>query len=67
MHMNQKIRQYAQERKVKLWQVAEKLGIHDSKFSRQLRHELSTRETDRIITIIDELANEKTEGGGGND
>lgn len=64
--MNQKIRQYAQERKVRLWQVAERLGMHDSKFSRQLRHELSATETEKIITIIDKLANEKTDGGDGN-
>lgn len=57
--MNQKIREYAQKKKVKLWQVAEKMGIHDSKLSKKLRHELPERETDIIMTIIDDLANEK--------
>mgnify|MGYP003289773423 CR=1 FL=1 len=62
--MNQKIREYAQERKVKLWQIAEKLGLQDSNFSRKLRHELSEQETDAIMAIIDELAASYKGGGG---
>lgn len=57
--MNQKIREYAQKKKVKLWQVAEKMGVHDSKLSKKLRHELPEKETEIIMTIIDELAHEK--------
>lgn len=61
--MNQKIRKYAQDRKVKLWQIAERLGLQDSNFSRKLRHELSEQETDAIMAIIDELAASYKEGG----
>lgn len=57
--MNEKIRKYAQKKKVKLWQVAEKMEIHDSMLSKKLRHELPEKETDRIMTIINDLANEK--------
>lgn len=55
--MNEKIRIHAQKSKVKLWQVAEIMGIHDSKLSKMLRHELPKMETEKILTIIDDLAN----------
>lgn len=60
--MNQKIRKYAQDKKVRLWQIAEKMGLQDSNFSRKLRHELSKQKTDTIITIIDEIANNNGKG-----
>lgn len=44
---------------VKLWQVAERLGINDGNLSRKLRRELPQEEQERILTIIQELA-----GGG---
>lgn len=61
--MNEKIRKHAQNRKVKLWQIAERLGLQDSNFSRKLRHELPEQETDAIMAIIDELAASHREGG----
>ena len=65
--MNSMIRDYARLKKVKLWQVAEKLGLHDSNFSRKLRHELSVEETEQIIQIIDDLTKEQEKGGKDND
>lgn len=56
---NVDIRQYALEKRVKLWEVSEKLGYsHESAFSRVLRHELSPKKKAEIIKIIDELAGE---------
>ena len=43
---------------VKLWQIAEALGIADCSFSRKLRRELPQEEKDRIISIIRELSQE---------
>lgn len=43
---------------VKLWQVAEILGITDTSLSRKLRKELCTEEKERIFAIIDNLAQE---------
>lgn len=40
---------------VRLWQVAQRLGITDSTFSRKLRNELSEKEKERIFNIIEEL------------
>ena len=56
--MNQDIKQKAKEAGVKLWRVADKLGITDGTFSRKLRKELSQEEKSRIFGIIDELAQE---------
>lgn len=56
---NQKIRNAAKENDVALWQIAEKIGLNDGNFSRKLRHEFSPEETDRILTIINELAENK--------
>nr|DAW80311.1 MAG TPA: putative AraC family transcriptional regulator [Caudoviricetes sp.] len=51
------IRQYALEKRVKLWEVSEKMGYsHESAFSRLLRHELTEDKKQKIRAIIDELA-----------
>ena len=65
--MNSVLRDYALSKNVKLWQIAEKLGLHDSNFSRKLRHELTAQETEKIIRIIDVLAKEHNKGGESND
>lgn len=44
-----------------LWQVAERYGITDSNFSRKLRKELPPQERERVMEIIEQLANEKQE------
>ena len=48
---------------LKLWQIADALGIADSCFSRKLRHELLEEEKAVILSIIDKL---KLEGGASN-
>lgn len=53
---NQEIRQTAKKSGVKLWQIADKLGINDGNFSRKLRHELTETERVNILNIIAELA-----------
>ena len=52
---NQKIRQEAARRKVKLWEIAEALGISDSALSRKLRHELSAQDADQALTAIQRI------------
>ena len=37
---NKDVREYAQKRNVKLWQIAAELNINDGNFSRKLRYEL---------------------------
>ena len=55
---NIEIRVKAMESKVKLWQIAKKLGVNDGNLSRKLRHELPAEEKEKILAIIDELAKE---------
>ena len=55
---NAAIRQAAKEAGVKLWQVADAVGVNDGNLSRKLRHELPTAEQDRIIAIIAKLSKE---------
>lgn len=55
METNLEIRNAIISNKVKKWQIAEKLGITDSNFSRLLRKELSLEQKEHIISIIEEL------------
>ena len=41
---------------VKKYQVAEKLGITDTSFSRKLRKKLSEEEKEKVLKIISELS-----------
>lgn len=59
MRANLNIRAAAKSAGVKLWEIADKLGITDSHFSRKLRHELPQAEKDRIFSIIEEIAKEE--------
>lgn len=54
--MNELIRVAAKNKNVKLWEIAEVIGITDSNFSRKLRRELPEEEKNRIIGIIDEIS-----------
>ena len=58
---NSVIREKAKCAGVRLWEVAEHLGIGDATLSRKLRHELPREDRDRILAIINEIANEKEE------
>ena len=53
---NQDIRQTATESNVKLWRIADALGITDSSFSRKLRKELPQVEKEKIFSIIQKLS-----------
>lgn len=56
MTANVEIRNRAKEKGVKLWRVAEALGMADSAFSRKLRHELEEEEKNRVMSAIEQLA-----------
>lgn len=55
---NKDIRDYAARRRVRLWEIAMKLGINDSSLSRKLRKELPHEEKAKILSIIENLAKE---------
>lgn len=58
--VNQDIRQYAKKAGVRLWEVAEFLGISDPTMTRKLRHELPETEKTKLFEIIDKLAKKET-------
>lgn len=55
---NEEIREYAKQRGIPLWKVAQKLGISEPTITRLLRVDLSPDEKHRIIDIIDKLERE---------
>lgn len=55
---NQDIRRSAAGAGVKLWQIADVLGIADCSLSRKLRKELPQPEKEKIMSIIERLSNE---------
>lgn len=55
---NQDIRRTAAGAGVKLWQIAEALGIADCSLSRKLRRELPQEEKERVFAIIRDLSQE---------
>lgn len=55
MQPNCDIRLYAYKCNVKMYQIAEKLGMHYATLNSKLRKELKEEEKQKIIKIIDEL------------
>ena len=56
---NERIREAAKRKGLKLWQVADRMGMNDGNFSRMMRKELPEERQREILALIDELA-----GGG---
>ena len=52
---NLDIRLMAAGRGIKLWQIADSLGISDCTFSRKLRKEITESEKQEIFAIIERL------------
>ena len=56
--VNKEIRRAAAMYGLRLWQVAEAVGMNDSAFSRKLRRELFPEEKKRVLAAIEKLARE---------
>ena len=56
---NKEIRAAAKKAGVRLWEVAAAYGLSDGNFSRKLRRELPEGEKEKVLAIIDRLAQEK--------
>lgn len=59
MQANMEIREKAKQLGVRLWEVADAFGLNDGNFSRKLRKELSKEDREKVLTIIDRLAQDK--------
>lgn len=55
----QDVKQLILDSGLKIWQVAYAYGITDGNFSRKLRRDFSEADTEKVLSIIDEL---KTKG-----
>ena len=55
---NEDIKKAAKEAGIRLWRIAEKLGITDAMFSRKLRYEIPEEERKQIFSIIEQLKGE---------
>ena len=53
---NNDIKTLAKENGVKHWEIADKFNMHDSNFSKMLRHELPEDEKEKIRSVIKELS-----------
>ena len=58
---NEEIRRAIGANGLKQWQIAEALGMRDENFSRKLRTELKDDEREKILSIIEENANNERE------
>ena len=58
MQKNIEVRSAAVSAGVKLWQIADALGVNDGNFSRKLRKEFTPEEKERILEIIDRISKE---------
>ncbi|MBC6012732.1 hypothetical protein [Holdemanella hominis] len=56
---NNDIRMMARNQDVRLWQIADKLNMQDSNFSKMLRKELPSEKKEHIYKIINEIAKER--------
>lgn len=53
---NQEIRSAVKEAGIKMWQLADEVGIADTTLCRRLRHELSEAEKAHILEAISRLS-----------
>ena len=53
---NTDIKNYAKLKGVKLWRIANEIGVTDSTLSRKLRKEFTDEEKEKIYCIIDRLS-----------
>lgn len=57
--MNETVKCYAKSNNVKLWQIADALGMKDSNFSKRLRYQFTLDEEKAIREIVDKIASEQ--------
>ena len=56
---NERIKTAARESQVRLWELADALGLNDSQLSRKLRHEFSDAERESALEVIQKIQNER--------
>ena len=59
MVANERIREEAFKKGVRLWEIAERFGMADTAFSRKLRKELSPEDTEKALNYINDIYAER--------
>ena len=57
--LNSAIKVAAVSKGIRMWQIADRLGVHESTLSKRLRKELDASEQAAIIEIINQIAREQ--------
>lgn len=60
---NTEIKQTAKDKGVFLYEIADRLKMVDTAFSRMLRRELPAEQQEEMLALIDEIAAEKKNAG----
>ena len=58
---NERIREKARNHGVRLWQLADRLGISEASLTRLLRHEVDRKMAERLTNAIDEIVEHRKE------
>lgn len=58
---NDTIKREAKRKGVYMWQIADRMGMHETTLLRHLRHELPESKQRSILEAIEEIAKEKGE------
>ena len=53
---NQDLREYAEKKKVFLWEIADKFGFTNNYFSVLMRKEFSQENKNKFLRFVDEIA-----------
>lgn len=61
MKANFEIRDECRQHNVKLWELAEEIGVSEATMTRKLRRELPHEQQEHILTVIREIADKKGE------
>ena len=59
MQKNTELREAAKKSGVKLWEIAQELGIDNCNFSKKLRNEFAQKDKDHVLDLIEKLKIEK--------
>ena len=58
---NEELKNYARSKKVFMWMIADAEGVGEFTIIRRLRHQLSKEETDRLMKLIDKIAESRVD------
>ena len=58
---NSELRTYAKQKKVNLWEIAERFDVSDTRFSVKLRHDFSKADADKFRRFVDEISESRGE------